>query len=218
MSKRKALWAAVVLASAVAIASLVAVAQGGLPPLSQGDDTTLGAFERERTSDDALPALAATELAAIGPAGTSATESVKAVTEGDATVFLTPAPGGACLSLLEPGGATVNCVPEDAFREGAAPPSWMLTGCRSDPPKLREPNTVGRGWPKCTGDLVLYGVASDGTTAVTVEVEHGPAAEATLANNVYLARVPLERGPTAVRATGDGVDTVHVVRHGGVTR
>ena len=218
MPRRKTLWAAIAIAGTVAIASVAAVAQGDLPNLSQDDDTTLRAFDGERTSADALPALAATELEAIAPAGTRASESVKAVTEGDAAVFLTPAPGGVCLSLLEPGGATVNCVPDDAVRTGAARPSWMLTECKSAPPRLREPNTVSPDWPKCTGDIVLYGVVSDRTTAVTVEVEHGREAPATLANNAYLVRVPLEQGPTAVRAAGDGIDVVQLVRHGGVTR
>lgn len=218
MFKRKASLAMVVVAIAVA-AVVVVVVQSGVPDLAQGDDApTLRAFHGERTSEDVLPELAATELTAIAPAGTRVADSVRAVTDGDATVFLTPAPGDVCLSLLEPGGATVSCVPDAAVRDGAARPSSMATGCRVDAPRRRAPNTVTRGWPRCTGDLVLYGAVSDRVSAVTVEVERGPAPHATVANNAYLARVPLSSGPTAVRATGDGVDAVQPVRRTDLAR
>lgn len=219
MFKRKILPTALVVASAAALVSAVTIAQGDSPERDHLPDAPeLRAFAGERTGDDALPALAASELRAVGPVGTRIDESVRAVADGDAAVYLTPAPGGACLSLVEPAGATVSCVPEAAFRGGAARPGSMITACKSAPPRQREPGTVGDAWPRCTGDLVLYGVASDDTAAVTVEFADGSTAPATLARNAYLVRVPLERRPVALHAAGDGIEAVQPLRQGAWVR
>ena len=110
--------ASAALAAPVAVTA-VALAQG------DGDQGTnsaeLGAFARDRTSEDKLPAIAASEIESIGPGGTVVANSVKAAELGGRSVYLTPAPDAVCLALAEESlGVAVNCVPLKAVNEGAA--------------------------------------------------------------------------------------------------
>ena len=181
--------------AATGIGVLVSVAQGG-PSSAQEETATkppVAAFDRPRNEGDALPAAAASEVATSGLPGTDASSSVKAVSDGGWDVYLVPASEGACIALAdEQGGASVNCQASDQLASGPPSPGAALTGCiassATDPPSCSE--------------AILWGIAPDGYTDVTVDVEAGVRPTTSIQSNAYIVKVPLSRSPSRIHFSG----------------
>ncbi|HEX2070436.1 MAG TPA: hypothetical protein VHF90_02170 [Thermoleophilaceae bacterium] len=189
----------VVLVGALAVVALAQDGDANAPAPSKADvvvpvsgpiESALGAFRQPRdAAADRLPAIAASEVDAIAPDGTLPEASVKAQGNPAAELYLTPAPGGVCLSLVGAAGATVNCVPREGIEQGSGDPSpsMLMTGC-----------TLPQGdasTPICEG-ATLYGVVPDGVTQVSLDVPGGPAAK--VVDNSYLLDVPADLASAAV--------------------
>lgn len=208
------------LATGLALAALLAVAAVGAVIALPGDDRAVRAAvaptaAEPREADGGLPALAATEVRALAPKPIRLEESVEAVSDGASSVWRTPAgDGGVCLSRVGADGATVSCVPEEAIESNSAPPSSATLGCRAE----RRPSPGGEGEAfdvdlDCgDGEAIIYGVVSVAVDRVAVVLADGSAQPARLADGVYLATVPIESEPVAVRITGERIDERTPVR------
>lgn len=194
---------AVGLALCVSVAaSLVAFAQEGsegsqpadLPSSGSASTPLVEAFGLPLAADDALPVAAAQELALRTVPGLEAANTVRALSAGPWDIYLTPARGGACLSIGDRiGGASVACFSREALQAGdGSPAGGILTGCRAVSPEA----------PVCQ-NVVLYGVVPDRVDQISVETEAGSSATATVENNAYLVELPLSSRPRAVRYTAD---------------
>jgi len=186
--------AAVALAVVVSgAASLLAFAQedGGSEPSRPLGTPALAAFGAARGVDDALPGAAARALR--GVPGLEAAETVRTLSTAGWDMYLTPAEGAACLSVVdEAGGASVACFDREALTAGRTSPAGaMLTGCHAPSPAAR---------PICES-VVLYGVVPDGVDQVAIDAEAG-ASTVVVENNTYLVEASLSSQPTAVRYNG----------------
>jgi hypothetical protein len=178
-------------------------AGGGEPAVRPVEETAateslvglVGALASPTDETDVLPELAQSELRAIGPEGVRIEDTVLATADGARRLYLTPAPGWVCLSLVEAGGATVNCVPEFAIESGEGTPTAIRTGCTQ---------TSAEAAPECTGEI-LYGVVRDEVHRATVTVEHGIAPTTGIVNNAYIVDVSMSQRPSTIQFSGPDV-------------
>lgn len=179
-------------------AAVVAIAGDDDPatppaPAARSGAVTISTLRQPRGADDVLPGVARAELQSIAPVDTASEASVKATSDGDDTLYLTPTANGLCLTLVGPDGATANCMPLDAVTDDATPPASKLTGCTA--PSSGTPPDPERD---CSGVLV-YGVAPDGVREVSIDVANGAAPHARVVNNAYMIRLAADQRPGRVR-------------------
>lgn len=188
--------AAIALVAGVAAVPGLAIGESNAdraPVQGAVDAPVVSALTKLPIATDALPALAASEVTTLGVKGVTVERSVRALVDGDESLYLTPAAGGVCLSLVGPGGATVNCVSNDDLAERAGFPSAVFSGCATD--------QFGQS-PDCE-EVLLYNVVPDGVRSVSVDVKSGKAPSVAVENNAYLVRVPLSQQPSEIRLVGD---------------
>lgn len=172
----------------VSAASVFAVADDGAQD-EPGIETVVGALSSPALAES-LPSIAATEIGDIGLPGIREDASIRALSKGESTLYLTPATGGVCMSLVDGSGATASCVPREGIEGGSGrpSPSAVLSGCVSESAGVA---------PECE-TATLYGVVPDGVERVVLS-DGGPTApSAEVVNNAYSLEVPAAQVQAAV--------------------
>jgi hypothetical protein len=204
MAKAKSIRWTVGIAVALALPATVAVATPGGASTEKATESAhtkvltdltevVGTLRRPQSAADWLPATARTEVEDLGPAGADAGASVLSLARGAWKLFLTPAPGAVCLSIVDPdGGASTSCHDRDDIVNGRALPAVVREGC-----ELESPGEAA----VCTTALI-YGVVPNRVSQVSVEVGFGAPPTADVQGNTYLVQVPLDKAPSGVRFDG----------------
>ena len=171
--------------------AVAAVAQeGGQEPFSAhkapatvvADDVTqnLAVFQRPRTTDDALPVAAAENLDAVNTTGANADLSRRALVSGDETLYILPADGRVCASLVaKDGTASTGCNYSSAVASGANGPGLSVQGTQ----------------------VTILGIVADQVSGVAVVFGDGTEKPLEIQNNAYIARLDASQDIKAVAYT-----------------
>ncbi len=183
-----------VVAVVIAVVAVAAVAQENDPaPFSAhktptpavADDVTqnLGVFQRARTADDALPAAAVANLDAVNTQGANADLSRRALVSGDETLYILPADGRVCASLVaKDGTASTGCNYASVVASGANGPGLSIQGDR----------------------VTIMGIAADQVSGVAAVFGDGTERSLEIQNNAYIGRFDASQDIKAVAYTKAG--------------